>query len=370
MSFKIKSELLKNACEVMREATKGELCVRIAARQEGLKGLFIIAAYDETKRVVLKMAADVEEPIEATIDEQYLKAAASMAGQIVFKLKDKFLHVKDDSKQKSRIPIIAWANNEIPMSDMQQAKGTVTVDLQYFQEMLSKVMGISKDDEVWHYDYDCVLLECDGECMKAVTANRRAISLAKMLMGSPFQGRAYLPMPIAHALRRIKNCKDCMLTVTFFEKGVSFFVQGDILCLFYVPEFNGVFPPYQNYIYDKGKTFLKGSHEDFLKAVSDMKDISDMLVITLTSNLYGVRQPARFYTSNNFGFFHECFPPLQWEGEDIKIKVNAKTLCRALKQAQGGVTVHFINDMTMIYVSDETGNFISAMTPFAPGEKV
>lgn len=129
------------------------------------------------------------------------------------------------------------------------------------------------------------------------------------------------------------------------------------------------FPDYGRVLDVKGNTFLSGSREELLANVQAVRKVSEKMYISMQRHGDGVARPTRMFAREEDGGACNAFVPTTWDGDELKIAVNARTFCDAVEQARGKVKVSFTNDMGPLSVTGESDDYIAVMLPYSQPEK-
>ena len=140
------------------------------------------------------------------------------------------------------------------------------------------------------------------------------------------------------------------------------------MCDVYIPEFAVSFPRYSDIMGVQGNTFIYGDREKLLTYISALRKVSNEIILHLRFDNY-VKQHARMQARDDEGSRCSIQTDLDWDGDEIKIKLNARTIEGAIENAKGKVTVAFTNDRGPLSVTGEGNDYISVMLPYSPAEK-
>jgi DNA polymerase III sliding clamp (beta) subunit (PCNA family) len=360
VEFNIDAAAFKSAKDIL-PGVIGDKPVLFTAQEGELR----IESFDETKEVALTFDANTSGSGSVLFDSKYLPALTAFTGDVGVQVKDK-IQFKNPHR-KFQVPILPWLGiSRQPRVTI----GTVTVELADLKELFRKVLFASGRGVVRAYDFSCILLECDSSSMRAVAADTRVIAFAELSKGSSYIGKSKLPRDVVDVIRKF-DAPDSMATMTFYEDGgISLVVAGSVLAEFSILEYRGKFPPYADYVGVRGSTTLTGNAQEFMGALKGFMDIDGYLAITLSRSGEYVQKPARFYVSDSDGAFMEFFPNLEWKGDDVKVKINLKTIYECLSQATGQATLHLNGDVGPIFLTDETsGAYLCRMMPYSEHEK-
>jgi len=356
------SKKLSSACKIL-SIEESDTPIHMFAFNDGVQGSLRLEASDGIKHLALFLTAEVDEDFDFIVPARYIPVLSNMNGDIIFSALKKHMRISDSS---STINIPFFEGNGPLRPAIGTPLGTVTTELNIVKDLFERALfaaGSEKNAD-HRFNYGCILLECNQDVVRAVGSDRRVIAISTIYKGSPYQGRFLLPKV---GVRMIGKMDGDMLTMSFYDRAVGFTVDGEMSCELYIPEHNGVFPPYED-VTVKGRTFLKGSRDEFLSVVSHMRKLSDKLQINMSYANY-VKRPPRFSARDDFGVSMERFPDLRWEGDPLKIKVNASTFYGVIKHARGNVTVSFTNDMGPIRVEGEDSSYVAFLMPFLPTER-
>ena len=260
--------------------------------------------------------------------------------------------------------------------------GSVTLavpplELTKLQALFKKVSFVIRFSDLTASDkrfaFESVLLECEKSFMRVIGTDRRIIAIAKMGQGCPCKGRFIIPKPIVREIKRIKAAAGTPVTIGFQGKTIHFFIGGKINRTIEVPEHSGPpFLPYENFMGQKINTTVTADPKELRAMLNSIKDNSPWVevVMALNRSTY-VMRPFRIYSSNNNKkkWKEEYFPKAEWQGQDMKTKVNVDTLRGALKQVKGPVTLCFTTEIGPVYVKNADETFVAALKPYSPAEK-
>jgi|GEM_PF-2575025 len=373
---KIRQDILKKVLRILKVPSDVTFPLSIIAYNPQFQvenndiGTVTFKYFDGIKFITLSFSAEAVSPGEIRFPARYIKYLENAGADV--EIVENKNHLIFRNVGNFKVPFFAGE----PLPDpVRVPLGSVTMDVSEIKNLFKKVafaVGNNKEDP--RYTFGGILLDCAPSRITAIGTDRRVLAVASMPKGSPYVGKFFLPKDGVSTISRIDGD---MATLTFCEKAVEVSISGDIMCDIFIPECNMIFPDIGNLISFEPKTTLTGDKEAFLYPLSVMRMVSanatlnkNMAEIRLWHDTSYIKQKPRFFTREESGSNVENIAEgLEWQGEDIKCRVNAKTLMSAIEQAEGKVTINFVSDVHHISLTDETGNYTCAITPYSPAEK-
>ena len=170
-------------------------------------------------------------------------------------------------------------------------------------------------------------------------------------------------------MRTIINMRGQSVTLSFYPRGLGVAIEGDVMYDLYIPEYTEMFPDVLRW-FDKvsPNSTLRGPRDEFIKALNRIQYGGDKAYIILKRQGGYEKMPPRFL-AREVSLSEYSSDLLQWDGDDLSIKVNRDTLLEVIKRASEEVIITFTNDLTPFKVESSDGNYVCGMTPYTPGEK-
>ena len=358
MNFKVEAQTLKKLCRVFHT---GEYPISFEAHL-GDPGHVCVSAYDGIKFMQGAFDADVIEEGEVILSSKYLDRVGPLEGTVMMRCLNKEVTLRD-AIRPFHVPLITPAGPYL-MPENKKPLGSITIELDEIKKLIGRVRFATGTKETMGFGFDCVFLEFSGDFIKAVGCDRRTLAVAKVPQGSPYRGRFLLPK---QGLEVISKLDGHMTTLTLFDRGVMLSVEGEIMFEIYIPERRGNFPSYEDILKIQANTTMRCSRDELLSVLADMSLHSNEVSIAFTFTSYA-KQPPRFRARDPHGAHMERFTG-QWEGRDLKVKVNAEVIERAVENISGIVTFRFSNDEGPFSITSEDDNFVSVLLPYSCAEK-
>jgi len=365
MKFIVENALLKKVVRLLNfhEGPKKNVYpVSLSARKsESIQGSVSISTLEGVKFVSIHFNAEVSAEGEALFPSKYLPYFDGESDVVrVTKTKR---HLEIETHGHYAIP---HHRGEVPELPQAEPRGSVTFELSEIKTLFNKVLFASGDDSDQRHNMKCILLDCSTDCIKAVGADRTVVAVSRLSKGSPYKGRFVLPKGGVETIGRLDGD---MVTLTFYERAVAFSTCGEIMVDVHMPEFASPFPRYEETMDVNGNTFLYGEKPVLLSSIAAAKKTSADLTLTL-KHLNYIKQMPKFFAREMDGGSHYCRRvPLEWTGDDIRIRVNAKTLAQAIEQTTGKVTVAFTYDIGRLSITGEGDDYRAVMVPYSPAEE-
>ncbi len=363
MRFSIDGSVLKKLSRILGSVRNTDCAVAVSAERVSAGGGSVtLRTMEDVKLVTLSVSADVPESGQATFPSRYLRLFEDQAGPVRF-----------ETARTGGLAIRGASTYAIPdypgeplQDPRRQPAGSATFDLHEVKRMLRRVVFASGGEE--QYNLDCVLLECRGSSIRASSCDRRILAQATMPKGSPFQGSFLLHKSAAGVISRLDGD---LVTVTFYDSALQFSVSGEIMCDILTPEFTTAFPSFDAALAVETLTELHGDTERLMRAVADVRKLSNELTIHLSCHHQGyVKQKPRLSgREENGSSTVEAVADLAWEGAEIRVKVNARTFESALAQCGERVRVSFSSACGPLFVRDEDDEFLCVMMPYTVAER-
>ena len=364
MKCSIKSDLIKKALRILSPHESLRLPVSLKVQSDSI----VLKLFDGIKFTTLSFSADVEREGEVIFAARYLKYLDGISEDSVVlqKYKD-YLSFKGVGEFK-----IPFSSESEPCVPDTKPVGSVTTELPEFKGLFRKVAFAAGSDgtgDDMGYDFRCIMLEC-SDSLRAVATDQRVFAVASIPKGSLYRGTFNLPRAGVNALTKVGGE---MITLSFFENAIGFSSSDiDMHCDIYIPESTMFLHKFEDILAVEGKTTLTGEKSVFQSVLSFMRKVDSYeleIRMDYGSN-YAKRQP-RFYVRETEGANAECYASgLDWKGEELKIKVNSKTLLDAIDRAEDGlVVICFTNDRAPYSLEDKTGRYKVILSSYSPAER-
>ena len=360
MRFTVRNDLLRRAIRLLSNKEKHVYPISLSASTQGETGSVTISTLEGIKFVSLSFNAEVHEEGEVLFSSRFLPYFDIEGDEVEFARKKGSFSVK--STYEYSIPLYF---GEKPHCVKTDPFGSVTFKLDDIKNLFRRVLFAIGDDTDARHNFRCVLLECSANHMKAVGCDRRVVAMSKLLKGSPYRGKFVLPKGGMYIINKMEGD---MVALTFYRNAIGFSTSGEIMCDVYIPEFAVSFPRYSDIMGVQGNTFIYGDREKLLTYISALRKVSNEIILHLRFDNY-VKQHARMQARDDEGSRCSIQTDLDWDGDEIKIKLNARTIEGAIENARGKVTVAFTNDRGPLSVTGEGDDYISVMLPYSPAEK-
>ena len=358
---------MKKATKILGSVRNADCPVRLTAVKAEGEGSLSINTVEDMKLITISLFASVMEEGTVTIPSRYLRILDDMEGQITIEKAKDCLAIKGASSYS-----VPFYSGEIAQMRESLPVGSVTFELREIKDLFRKVIFATGDDD--EYGFDCILLECASDCIKAVCTDRRIIAISRLKKGSPYKGSFLLHKSGVNVLSKIDGD---MITMTFFEdiesrskrKAVQFSVSGEIMVDILMPEFSLIFPRCEEVLDLKTNTTLSGAKGDFLRAIGDNRKLSREVTVSLWHTGYVKNKPRLSSREDNGASTVETYVDLDWRGDDIKTKLNAKTFESAIAHCDGRAIVRFSSDKGPLFIGGEDDSYLCVMMPYTAAEK-
>lgn len=355
MKFITDGKIMKNLQKIISPDKTDVYAIRMETQKDHSQGTVKIVAFDSKREITSTFSADVIEEGMVSFTSKFFRYLSAVEGDVTVTQRQNQIIIQNHTCI-FKIPLVDHENISF---QKRTPVGTATFELEEIKRLFKRIMFATGTDT----DYKSILLDCKDD-MVAVACDRRIIGLARLLKGSPYRGSFIMHREGVSAVTKLEGD---MITLTFYDKAIGFSVTGDIMCDIVIPEYALCFPKYEEVIQVKGSTFLDGEKTSFLSALDMVREVSDELTIKMVHKEY-VKQKPRFLSSNE-GSSIEISPDLEWRGDDLKVKLNAKSLAAAIEQAEGIVTVSLGSDCSALSITDDQNTYLAVMLPFSPAER-
>ena len=205
-----------------------------------------------------------------------------------------------------------------------------------------------------------------GEFIKAVGRDDRTIAVAKVLQGSPYEGRFRLHK---HGLDVISKLEGDLATLTIYERGIEIEVSGDVILNIYVTERSGSFGAYEEAMKIAVNTTMKCDRDELMSVLSDVRLHSDAVTIILRYNSLIKQQPRFRSRDENNAFVLRSLTKADWSGRELKIRTNARVLEQAIEHITGVVTFKFSNEIGRFTIQNEGNDYVALLPTYTPGNR-
>ncbi len=357
MHFKMKAEVIKCVKEVMLTVVNDNPVVFTASA-----GQLRVEVFDGVKNCAIIVKAETIDPGSCAIENRYIPSMMMFEGEVVFRVKDNKICLKEAGTGNTfDVPIKSC---EVTRFEPKKVLGSVSIELSALKEMFKKVLFASGRGVVRDIDYGNILLECETDYIRAVAGDTRLLAMTKTAKSSSFTGEIKLPKSLVQVIRKITGPSSCLATLSFHENGISFFVDGDVVCDIFISGHLRPFPDYKATLPVHGTTHMTVDVNAFLSRIGKV-EFEFSATITLGRGGNYVQKPARFFISDGKGASMEYYPEkVSWDGDDVRVKTNLKTLVEALSEAKGEGTIYFNGNQGPIYLTDHAGDYTCVMMPF------
>lgn len=364
MKCSIKSDLIKKALRILSPCESLTLPVSVKVRSDSVE----LKLFDGIKFTTLSFSADVEREGEVIFAARYLKYLVGLSedSMVLQKYKD-YLSFKGVGEFK-----IPFSSESEPCVPDTKPVGSVTTELPELKGLFLKVAFAAGSDGIGDtegYDFRCIMLEC-SDSLRAVATDRRVLAVASIPKGSPYKGTFNLPRAGVNVLSKVGGD---MITLSFFEQAIGFSISdADMHCDIYIPESTMFLHKFEEILAVEGKTTLTGEKSVFQSVLSSMRKVNSYeLEIRMDYDSDYIKRQPRFYVREPEGSSAECYAAgLDWQGEELKVKVNSKTLSDAIDRAEDGpVVISFTNDRSPYSLEDKTGRYKVILSSYSPAER-
>lgn len=362
MKFTIKGVLLKQTGDVL--LSKASYC-----RVSVLGPEVVFESSDGINYVKIKIPSGGEEDGTAIVPAMYikwLKIAAEEAGENELNI-DLFKEQLRIKPQLFLLPLFVGSIAEITP----QETGSKP-----FKVSLSELKGCSRkirfatgsDDSDEDYNLKSVFFECSKEdgfiqltgadysCM----AYARAKASPEVSIGKP------LHKNILYYLLPLQGDE---AEVSIYEKGISITTRNENMSVnMFFQELNVKPLDYKSCLNVAPNTTLSGSNLLSVVTAVGMAD-RDMLISLMHDSDY-IKHPPRLWATDSLGGRIERIDKtLTWDGEDIKIHLNAFLVSNALKNVEGTPVITFSNPNGALTITGEDDTFKAVLLPYITGFK-
>ena len=354
MKLRIDSEMLKKLYKVFKTGKDGAVNAVFTALEAGHVTAEI---FDGIKFIKAAFDAKVEVPGRLTFPAKYLNLFSLFEGEATISLAQKKIVIQDGIRAFN-VPIVAA--EEIGGIPEGTPAGSITVSLSELKGLIKKVMFAtgSADD----YSFDCIKFAF-GDDIEAVGCDRRAVAIAKMPQGSPYKGSFLFPREGLDVISRLDGD---MATLTIYASGMGISVEGEIMFDVYIPQRAGKFPAYKDLLGFQPKTMMICSQDELVSVLEDMKRISEEVAISFAVSNFA-KQPPRFRAHDDKNAAAIRALKSDWEGEELKIKVNARMLALAIENLSGPISFGFSNFMAPFSVRSGE-EFVAILSVYSSAE--
>lgn len=366
MKFSVNAVLLLKALRLLTSSDKHSFLIIMSARAapgEG-EGCLIFQTLEGQKYVTLSLAANVTEEGEVRFDSSYLPyfdcGRDGEKESITISSKKASFLIRGACD--FTVPLIDFCPQQVPS---RQAIGSATFDLTDLKQLFKRVLFAVGDDS-GPSDFSCMLLEFYSATLRAVGGDRRLVSVADVIKGSPYEGIFSLPKSGVAVINKLDGD---IVTLTFHEEGITVSSFGEVMCDIYMPALakKAAISGYGS-LFDefRGHTFLNCDKEVLLAMIEAIRKVSEQLYIAMKYDGHGVQQPPRMFARQQDGPAQvNATVPAQWEGLELKIAVNAKSLQQAVEQATGKVRISFSSNLGPMIIEGEGGNYRTLLLPYS-----
>lgn len=362
MRFTVQSALISKALRLLASVEKKEYPVSVSARKDtGSPGSVTITTLEAgIKFVSLGMSADVAEEGDVLFSSKYLRWLESDQASVMVITKKDCIEIR--AAYNYRVP---FSTETVPSIPDHAETGSATFRLADCKELFRRVLFAIGDDKDPRHNFRCVQLECTGEFLRAVGGDRRIIAVSQIAQASAYTGRFVLSKGGIYTIQKLEGD---MVTLAFCDKGIKLSSCGEIMCDMYLPELGITFPSYDDVIDVKGNTVITADRETLLSFLTAMRKVSDRLQLSMKHVGYQKEKPRGYAREIEGPAQFEGYIPADWEGDDLKIIVNAATLYEAVENAGSKVKIRFTNNGGPFSVSGHGDDYVAVMMPYSPVE--
>lgn len=312
--------------------------------------------FDGIKYIKAAFDAKVETQGQVIFPSKYLSLFPIFEKEVSFTLQKK-ISVKDGVRS-FEIPLMTGIE-PVGMPDL-PSMGSITVSLADIKRLIKKVMFATGTED--DYDFDCIKLVF-GDQIEAVGCDRRTLAVAHMPQGSPYRGDFLFPKEGLDVISRLEGD---IATLTVYPTGMGISVGGELMVDIFLPQHAGKFPTYGELFEFEPKTTMTCQQADLVSVLEDVRRISDEVAISFSIHEFEKQQP-RFRSSDAENAAAVRHIDGQWEGEDLKIKVNARTLAHCVENLNGPITFNFSNFMAPFMIRSGE-DFSAILAPYTSAE--
>ena len=248
---------------------------------------------------------------------------------------------------------------------------SLTMPLADFQNLCSKVVYAAGEYYPWspQFRYDFIMIEREEDRIKAEAKDTRISAVATMPAKHTFNtGRFSLQKK---AVLHINKLAGSEITIEFLKNSMHISIDGQAESVIPRPGFHVDHPiikPEQT----PGLTFLRGSRKDFLTLFRKFRGKAHEVKVVMKRDSSYVMRPVRFYTKDSKTSIkiELSADSLTWNGDDLKIGVNNKTVYDIVRHApESELTIAFWSpDTRFVTKSKEEDYEVHAMA-YSPAEK-
>lgn len=363
MKLRVDALILKRLFKVFRP---GDYSLSFSAHL-GDPGHVTACAYDGIKFIRATFDALVSEEGEAILSSKYLDRVERLEGEVLVRCFNEEFLLKDKLRP-FYIPVVG-PTGPYAMPENKVVEGIVSLTLDALKLLVRRVKfatGVMKSANL-----DCILFKFGG-CIKAIGCDRRSVAVAKTEQTGVYEGQFILDKQAADVIGLLDGGKT---TLTFYNgggnieanRGIGIQVEGDITFHVYIPERSGSFVSYEGALSPSMNSTLVVKQPDMMSVIADMRLHSDEMEICLAYESYVKRAP-RFKARDAEGA-HMARYTGTWEGNDIKLKVNARVIEQAIENISGEVTFGFSNHQGAYSIRAADGRYMAILKPYANERK-
>jgi len=355
--FKVDAQVLKKLCRVFHP---GIYSISFNSHSGG-PGHVRVNAYDGATFMEAFFDAVVIDEGGSIFSAEYIDRLTRVDGEVVVRYEDGGITLRDGLRP-FHIPC-SVPEGPYLMPENINAKGSITIELSQLKRLFNRVRFATGMPKTGGFDLNYVLREF-GEYIRAVGCDRRTLAIAKVLQGSPYQGRFLLPKLGVEVISRLDGD---LAVLTIYDTGIGVEVVGDIIFSTYIPEHRGNFPGYLEILKFPVYTTMTCSHSELDSILADILLHSEILHMTFAYRSYA-KLPPRFRARDGKGAHVERIAG-QWQGRDLKIRANARVTANAIEHISGRLTFRFSHDRGSFSIMNEEQDFIAVLQPYAPERK-
>lgn len=370
MKFTASAAMFKKGWRLLSSVEKKIYPISMSARGGGggSPGSITLMTLEENKFVSISFTGEVEAEGEVMFTSQYLPYFEGDHEVVTVTARKDSFTIKGSCDFTVPIYRGIW-----PAAPTKQPIGSATFEISDIKQLFKRVFFAVGDDSDPSHNFRCLLLECYSDRIRAVGADRRLVALSEISKGSSYMGSFVLPKGGVYAINKLDGGEREMVTLTFYEGGIMFSSFGDLMCDIYMPEIwtKPTICIYRRFVDDiKGNTFLTCDKSILLGKIEDVRKVSDVMFIAMKYDSSGVKQATRFFAREAEGAAQvNAIVPATWNGDELKIAINARTFYNAVEQARGLVTVTFTNNMGPLVIEGEGTDYRTVMLPYSWVEK-
>lgn len=354
MKFEVKSHLLK--ASGICKPSDAPVAIRAVKEPPHV----VLMTYDGVKFVQCSMDANVHEGGEVVFPAQYLGLLNVVEGVVSVRCSGS-MEIKDGVRS-FRVTLQPSHEGVCMSMPAVEQLGSLTVELPKLQTLIKRVRFATGTAE--SQGFDRVLLGF-GEEIRAVGCDRRSIAVARLLQGSPYKGEFLLPKEGLDVLGRLSGD---LCTLTIYRSGVAVTVDGEVMFDIYVPEHSCKFPNVDESLDHAVNTTMKCDRDELYSVLRDTRAVSDKVNINLGYHGYVKQFPKFTSRDDNNAQAKRTLKKAEWDGEELRLQVNARVLMQAIEHLEGEVELRFLghNGPYSVCSGDE---FVALLLPYAAGER-